>query len=213
MCSAVIGVGVNVQFNQWKGSDAIMFLIEFCKEGDLEGVKAALQRGDDVNKNEYGWTALMWAVFYNHNSVVALLLRSSPKIDVNQQDKQGKCALHYASEWKNNGALKLLLDVPTIDVNIVTNIGDSAVHRACLGDNVEGLKLLLSHPSLTAPTLNLKDKCYGDTPVMLAVKQNRLKPLEVLAADPRVDLDTTDKEGRSLESQIIPYSFFLCDPL
>ena len=67
------------------------------------------------------------------------------------------------------------------------------------GSDIEGLKLLLSHPSLTSLTLNRKDNENGDTPVMWAVKMNRLKHLKVLVADPRVDLDTTDKEGRSLE--------------
>ena len=67
------------------------------------------------------------------------------------------------------------------------------------GSDIEELKLLLSHPSLTSLTLNEKDNDNGDTPVMLAVRWNRLKHLELLAADPRVDLDTTDNEGRSLE--------------
>jgi len=63
------------------------------------------------------------------------------------------------------------------------------------------LKLLLSHPSLTALTLNQKNKCFGETPVMVAVKQNglKLKHLEMLVADPRIDLDTTDNQGKSLE--------------
>ena len=97
-------------------------------------------------------------------------------------------------------ALKLLLNVPSIDVNIVDKHAYSAVHRTVVcGDNIEGLKLLLSHPSLTTLTLNQRERLYGDTPVMLAVKQNSSKHLKVLAADPRVDLDTTDMEGRSLE--------------
>jgi len=141
----------------------------------------------------------MWAVINNHNSVVDLLL-STPNIDVNQKDNQGKCALHWAVYNKDNEALKLLLNVPNIDVNIVDKHGYSAVHRAVVcGDNIEGLKLLLSHPSLTSLTLNQRERLYGDTPVMLAVKQNSSKHLKVLAADPRVDLDTTDMEGRSLE--------------
>ena len=65
--------------------------------------------------------------------------------------------------------------------------------------NIEALKLLLSHPSLTALTLNKKDK-DGVTPVMWAAMQmNRLESLALLLADPRVDLGTTDKEGRSLK--------------
>jgi len=63
------------------------------------------------------------------------------------------------------------------------------------------LKLLLSHPSLTALTLNQKNEWYGATPVMWAVIDDKLEHLELLAADLRVDLDTTDAEGRSLEER------------
>jgi len=229
------------------GSDATMSLEEFCKKGDMEGVQAALKRGADVNlKNNAGHTGLIWAVIYNHTSVVALLL-NTPNIDVNLcESKTGFCALHWAVYSQNNEALKLLLNVPNIDVNIVTSHGWSALHIACLEDrerasvrprnigglklllnvptidltivdpycgfnvvhwtvdkfySIEGLKLVLSHPSLTALTLNQKDNHYGCSPVMLAVKQHRsrLEHLEVLVADPRVDLDTTDREGRSLK--------------
>ena len=158
-----------------------------------------------MNIREIG---LNWAVINNHNSVVALLL-NSPNIDVNQKNNKGKCALHFVGQWQINEALKLLLNVPSIDVNIVNN-GYSAVHRAVYGDNIEGLKLLLSHPSLTALTLNQKENYHGRTPVMRAVRakgseavrRNRLEHLEVLVADPRVDLDSTDNEGRSIEELI-----------
>ena len=148
-----------------------MSLVQFCEKGDLEGVKAALKRGDDVNtKDEYGWTGLIWTVkwnpyrnTWNHNSVVDLLL-NTPNIDVNQKDNHhGMCALHFALEnWENNEAVKLLLNAPSIDVNIVDNGGYNPVHQAVLyGDNIEGLKLVLSHPSLTALTINQKDNNYG----------------------------------------------------
>ena len=212
-----------------------MSLVELCKRGNLEGVKAALQRGADVNtRNEYGWTGLMLAVYYNHNSVVDLLLRT-PNIDVNlRSEKEGNCALELALRQMNNEGLKLLLNVPDIDVNIVNeHSGWSFVHVAVQEINIEGLKLLLNHPGLTALTLNHKVPGFrlpdsGNTPVMLAVttngtqnfwdplvwnhgyhirdpltrgiRRNQLEEqLEVLAADPRVDLDTTDEKGRSLE--------------
>merc|ERR1711953_510545 len=318
------------------GSEAIMSLIQSCKDGDLEGVKAALQRGDDVNtKDEDGWTGLMFAVSRNHNSVAALLLKkpnidvnlksesgfcalhcavfsqnneglklllnvpnidvnivenhvlgalrlafvnmhshqtatgrlddpgwtglmwavsrshnsmvalllNTPNIDVNLKTKSGLCALHCAVHSENNEGLKLLLNVPNIDVNIVENNGwsalymffrrgkgfgvkcrnietlklllnvptidvnavdnrgENAVHWALTGDSFEGLKLLLSHPYLTALTLNQKGKHSGCTPAMQAVKWNTLEYLEVLVADPRVDLDTTEvsEERKSLE--------------
>jgi len=256
-----------------------MSLVEFCKQGDLEEVKDALQRGADVNtKDEFGRTGLMEAVRNKHNSVVELLLKT-PNIDVNLKDDRGSCALHLAV--RNNDALKLLLNVPNIDVNIVdgdcwsvlhwaiwanwpncpndtvealklllnvssldvnivNNNGETALHWAVKfslkietlklllnasnidvnivnkygetalhftvdkyidysENNIEALKLLLSHPSLTALTLNQKEKKKGATPVMLAVKYNSLEARALLAADPRVNLDTTDKEGRGLE--------------
>ena len=168
----------------------------------MEGVKAALQSGADVNtEDEFGEIGLMGAVIYNHNSVVALLL-NTPNIDVNQKDNQGRCALHWAVTWENIEALKLLLNAPNIDVNIVTNNGKSALHCAVYSNSIEGLKLLLSHPSLTALTLNQKDKHYGETPAMLATRMERCSSRQVviklLTADPRIDLDTTDGAGRSL---------------
>ena len=112
---------------------------------------------------------------------------------------------------QNTEGLKLLLNVPNIDVNHVDNLGHSLLHWAVdhtlYSDNIEGLKLMLNHPSSTVLTLNRKNK-DGETPVMFAVRWKRLKYVEMLAADPRVDLDTTDKEGRSLE-EVTRWFFFL----
>ena len=222
-------------------SDANMSLVEFCKYGDLEGVKAALQSGADVNTKGVlnSMTGLMWAVSLpvRKNSIpVVELLLDRPNIDVNLKCVHGRSALFAAVKSKNIEALKLLLKVPNIDVNIVDNVGNSAVHVAVFEKNIEalklllnvpnidvntvnndgwsalhaavyshndeGLKLLLSHPSLTALTLNQKErerKGCGATPVMFAVMERNLTGLFSLGADPRVDLDTTDKKGRSLE--------------
>ena len=208
--------------------------VSLCSNGDLMGVKAALQNGANVNSwsdcVEDDWTGLMEAVYYHHNSVVAFLL-SEPNIDVNWKSDWGNCALFVAVARKNNEALKLLLEV-NVDVNLVDDCGRSVVHQAIICDNteglkqlvgvssinvnildrahrsavfwavkedrMEGLKLLLSHPNLTALTINHKDS-QGNTPVMRAVIEGRSEHLRVLADDLRVDLDTTDEEGRSLE--------------
>ena len=94
----------------------------------------------------------------------------------------------------NIEALKLLLDFPGIDVNIVDNYGNGLL--GC--HKLDVLKLLLSHPGLTCLTLNQRQK-IGATPVMIAAMNNKVENLEILAADLRVDLDTTDNEGRRLE--------------
>ena len=171
-----------------------MSLFESCKKGNLEGVKAALKSGADVNAmDEDGYTGLMLAISFNHNSVVALLLKT-PNIDVNQKNNWGAFALNNAVYNSNIEALKLLLDFPSIDVNIVDNYGNSLV--GC--HKLDVLKLLLSHQGLSSLTLNQKQK-NGATPVMIAAMRNKLEHLEIFAADLRVELDTKDQEGRSLE--------------
>ena len=84
-------------------------------------------------------------------------------------------------------------------MNIVDSGGWSALHWAVKRFNIGALKILLKHPSLTTLTLNQKDNLYGFTPVMAVVRWNKFEHLALLAADPRVDLDITDEEGRSLE--------------
>ena len=126
-------------------SGATMSLGELCKKGDLEGVKAALQKGLDVNaKDEYGVPGLVRAVCYNHDSaevnyrratIVALLLKT-PNIDVNLKSNLGKCALHVAVRDRNNEALKLLLNVPNINVNVVDINGENIVHLAVFKNNI-----------------------------------------------------------------------------
>ena len=142
-----------------------MSLIKLCKEGDLEGVKAALQRGADVNT----------------------------------RDNKGQSALHGAVRSSCIDALELLLSHTNIDVNIVGNDGESAVHHAVDKNNIEALKLLLNHPGLTALTLNQKDNKFGEAPVMRAVDEEKRECLELLAADLRVDLDTTNTWGNGLD--------------
>merc|ERR1712037_446810 len=96
-------------------SDTIMSLDELSEEENLICVKAALQRGDDVNtkKDEHGNTELIYAVIYQHNSVLALLL-NTPNIDVNIVNYYGESAVHHAVSGNNIEALKLLLNVPNI---------------------------------------------------------------------------------------------------
>jgi len=123
MCSLLSSVDVNVQFNQFListvESDDTMSLVDLCKKGNLEGVKAALQSGTDVNTtNEYGWTGLMWAVSNGHNSVVDLLL-STPNIDVNTKDEYGYTGLMRAVERNDI----LVVQIQHEDLLQVTNGG------------------------------------------------------------------------------------------
>ena len=178
-----------------RASDATMSLVELCRYGDLEGVKAALQSNADVNrKDKYGATGLIWAVFNNHNSVVDLLL-NTPTIDVNWKNDEGWCALHFAvicSNFNNEG-LKLLLNVPNIDVNIVTNNGWSALNHAVRTENSEVLKLLLKVPSIEVNFLNMD----GDSALHVAVISKNNEVLKLLLDIPTIDVNIVNIRGES----------------
>ena len=132
-----------------------MSLVELCKMGDLEGVKAALKNGADVNrKDEDGFTGLIWAVRDIDDIDAMKLLLDVPSIDMNIKNNLGESALHLAVVEDNIEGLKLLLDVPSIDVNIVDNKGQSALHWAVKRDNIKGLKLLLKVPNIDMNTLD-----------------------------------------------------------
>ena len=66
-----------------------------CKRGNLEAVRAALTRGEDVNRKDRGCTPLMYAVMYKKNSTVRLLLEQ-PALDLNLAVGSGYTALHHA---------------------------------------------------------------------------------------------------------------------
>ena len=162
------------------------------------GASALLLAVDNRYGHRYGWDNRC-GHRYGHKIEALKLLLNAPGINVNIVDNEGQSALHRAVSENNIEGLKLLLEVPSIDVNIVDNRGRNAVHQAVTDDNIWALKLLLNHPGTTILTLNLKDT-YGLTPVMRAVKyEENSRCLKLLAADPRVDLDTTDANGWSLE--------------
>ena len=60
--------------------------------GDVEGVRAAMAEGADVNWTNGIYPCLAVAVRHQNEEVVSLLL-SSPAIQVNQKDLRG-CTLH-----------------------------------------------------------------------------------------------------------------------
>ena len=121
-------------------------LCELAGNGELAEVRSALVRGEDVNsRGTKGTTALMWAVWNNHNSIVKLLL-DQPAVDVNVKDNDGWTALHYAAISNNaEGARMLLLHKDFNSANVNDNNGDTALMWAVRCRNEEVLRELVSH--------------------------------------------------------------------
>ena len=85
-------------------------LWRYCADGDLVKVQEILLLGDEfVNSKTPGnnVTGLMWAIMYQHNSIVKLLLEQR-RIDVNCKSEFGMTALHYATKYGNSKAAQLI---------------------------------------------------------------------------------------------------------
>jgi len=117
----------------------------------------------DLNRrNKGGWTALMYAAYIGHESIVNLLL-DQPSVDINLKSGAGKTALILAASCGNESIAASLI-ARGADVNATDNKGRSALFHSTNGGHFNLVKLLLSkgaHPDCSEPR-------YGFTPFMLA---------------------------------------------
>ena len=69
-----------------------------CEDGEEAKVNAAIVLGVDVNTKDAtsGWTGLMWAISYRHESIVDILL-AHPDIDINGKTNNGWFPLSQAA--------------------------------------------------------------------------------------------------------------------
>ncbi len=71
-------------------------LIDAVWYGSIDRVQTLLDMGVDVNaKDEFGWTALMTAVFQRHKEIAKVLIKNGA--DVNIKNKYGNTALTLAT--------------------------------------------------------------------------------------------------------------------
>ena len=116
-------------------------LIRLCMNGDVAGVREAIEEGADVNIGSK--TPLMWAL-WNHQNAVVDMLTEIDEVDVNCEDYNGATALHHAVDVDNDhGALVLLAQPRLLDVNHKNNKGLSALMLAVSRKKVKCATLLL----------------------------------------------------------------------
>ena len=133
----------------------------------------------------------------SRNNVDALrLLLTAPSLNIlNHKDKNGATPVMRAITKNSSDCLSMLAADLRVDLNTTDNAERSIVHAAVENNNVESLTLLLNDPRV----ITFNHKRAGATAAMEAVIGNKFEILEALVADLRVDLDTTDMEGKSLE--------------
>ncbi|KAL9098799.1 MAG: hypothetical protein Q9163_005607 [Psora crenata] len=131
-----------------------------------------------------------WAVAYNHQPIVELLV-SREDFDPDVQDASGWTPLMIASSLKDeDGSVDLLLSKGA-DVNMKTNNGQTALHLTTSKSNLSIARKLLAHGA----SARVKDK-QGQLPLHRAAAIGSV-PLIELMLENRTPLNATDVSGLS----------------
>ncbi|KAF9777621.1 hypothetical protein IL306_004356, partial [Fusarium sp. DS 682] len=132
---------------------------------------------DSRDKN--GRSPLSWAA-WNRNEAVAKLLLDTGKVNVDSRDKNGRSPLSWAAEDGNEAVAKLLLDTGKVDIDSRDKNGTS--------------------PLLWAAEKGRNGKYGGIPPPFrppLAAWNGHEVVVKLLLDTGKVDIDLTDKNGRS----------------
>ena len=127
--------------------------LRMCENGDIEGVRAYIDEGSDVNEEHHTRsTGLMRALHYRQNNVVELLL-NQPEIDLNKVNMCDICALHSAVYSDNHEGMAALL--ARLDLTTINHRKDDArtpIMASIHQNAVNCFKLLLAHPDVDLDT-------------------------------------------------------------
>lgn len=80
--------------------------VSYAKDGNLNNLKIAISKGADVNYQHEGWTALMFAAYYGHTSIVKELIKNriNPLVEISGYTAQ------KLAEFQNHSEIQKLLE-------------------------------------------------------------------------------------------------------
>ena len=177
-----------------------MSLLKPSPDQELALLRAAFDRGQDVNKRDpNNRTVLMVAAGLNKIQLMKLILEQ-PSIEVNLTDVDGATALYSAACRGNSEAVKLLLADPRVDVNCKGPDGSTPLLLAAQNaDNFDVLQLLLADQRFD---VNYVASCplpdgrkMVTTALMRATAGKNFKAVKLLLEDNRVDVNWMDGDG------------------
>jgi ankyrin repeat protein len=157
--------------------DASAEIIPAVEDGDLNKVKALLQKNPDLvfSKGKDGETPLLKAVSAGHQDIAELLLAN--KADVNAKDNSSQTPLHFAAQGDDTDDTKMaaLLLAKGADIHAKDNDGNTPLLDAASDGNKNMAELLLTKGA----DIEAKDNS-GCTPLIWAAIQGHRDVAEVL---------------------------------
>jgi len=118
---------------------------EATQKNDLTSIQTYLlypQVYKDINHQtpQDGFSALLWAAYYGHEAVVALLLDHDANIDI--LDNGNFAPLHYAAIANHKNVVELLLKRGAI-VDITNDVGRTPLHWVSFYEREDVIRMLL----------------------------------------------------------------------
>lgn len=123
--------------------DEYLNVIKAVKAGDVEGLRAQVVRGDDMNhQDDVDKTALIYAATNGDQTMIKLLLQGGARPTI--RDLDGRVALHWAVQKDNPDAVTALLDGGAA-IDVLDPHGTTPLMMAAANGNLAVLRVLIAH--------------------------------------------------------------------
>ena len=195
----LISKGADVDARQYgNGLTPLRFAAE---RGYKEIVELLISKGADVNAKEGNLTALNWAdgeiadLLRKHGgktgaelsihkaaeagNIEAVKQHLAAGANVNAKDEDGATPLHLAYENGNGEVVKYLVEKGA-NLNAKTKGGQTLLHIAAYEGRNKTIELLVKKGAEVNPLITLTGSFNGMTPVDFAIRQNKLKTVDLL---------------------------------
>ncbi|TVQ84006.1 MAG: ankyrin repeat domain-containing protein [Micavibrio sp.] len=140
-------------------------LCDMAYDGDLKGVRHAVENGTDANERGlFRVTPLIAAAANGCDDVVKYLL-SRPETNVNTMNADSTTALMAAARGGHTGTVKILLADPRCDANILGKWGGTALVNAAAAGHADVVEEFLKIDGISLAATYI-DKKYS--PVTIA---------------------------------------------
>jgi len=163
----------NKRFDIKNSNQIDLLLFISCKNGYLELVKLLIKNNVNINqKDNFEYTALMYATINGHLEIVKLLLENG--VNVNEKNNYEYTVLMYATLYAKLEIIKLLIK-NGVNINQKNNCGLSSLILASENGHLEIVKLLIDNGA----NINQKDNNERNA-LQYAKKNNQIKIIKYL---------------------------------